>query len=154
MWLQHGAHSQGFSFLRVPHGHHKRSPGSRSFSAKMLSCHCTLVSAYIYLCTQPDLHPRTPQTFSSFTAGCLLVRAWLWFPAPGISKRGLVIISPSLLCGAGVLSFCAGTISHQGPIVSFGCWGNLTAHHSCLSCCQANNSILMVHNISGSRSAR
>lgn len=56
----------------------------------------TLVSAYIYLCTHPQSHPRTPQTFSNFTAGCLLVRARLKFLAPGISKQSLVIISPSL----------------------------------------------------------
>ncbi len=48
--------------------------GHGVFSAMLLSYYCTLVSTYIYLCTQPHFHPRTPQTFSSFTAGCLLAR--------------------------------------------------------------------------------
>lgn len=54
--------------------------GHGVFSAILLSHYYTLMSTYSYLCTQPHFHPRTPQTFSSFTAGCLLVRGLALVP--------------------------------------------------------------------------
>lgn len=53
MWLQHGAHSQDFAFLKVPHGFHKHSLGSWWVFLIFSPCH-TVVSkttAHIYLCT-------------------------------------------------------------------------------------------------------
>lgn len=137
--------------------------GHAVFSSTLLSLPATTT----HLCRQHTFtyahsHTFIPEhlrQFPHFTAGCLLVSAWYCSSLQAFQKRSLVIISPSLLFGAGVLSFCTGTFSHQA---SFRCSltnlsvlvvGKLTAHHSCLSCCQANNSFLMVHNIRRSRSA-
>lgn len=121
MWLQHGAHSQDFAFLKVPHGFHKHSLGSWWVFL--------IFPPAILLCLRP-LHTFTyahsshssSDIFSSFTAGCLLVRNWLYIPALGILEQSLVIIGPSLLL---LLSFCSGIRHHLRPvfeIVSSGRW--------------------------------
>lgn len=59
MWLQHGAHSQGFAFLKVPHGFHKHSLGSRCSIYLFILTAILLprTTAHIYLCT--FTHPQT-----------------------------------------------------------------------------------------------
>lgn len=134
MWLQHGAHSQGSAILRVPHGPHKLSPRSwYSFFLFLFSPYCsttTLLCQHVHTYAHSRTH-RTPQTFSSFTAGCLLVRGLALAHSSRLFKVepcNYKAITPRLM--QLLLSFCPGSFSHQasficglGPIVSCGRWG-------------------------------
>lgn len=86
---------------------------------------CQHVHTYVHSRTH-----RTPQTFSSFTAGCLLVRGLALAHSSRLFKVepcNYKAITPRLM--QLLLSFCPGSFSHQasficglGPIVSCGRW--------------------------------
>lgn len=122
----------------------------------LLFFHDTLVSTYTKLWTQTHSE-STSDIFQFYSRMFTGKKSGFWLLLFKVEPCNYKFITP--VWRSCFFSFVPAVfpLSHQASLICgftlLWLLGSLTAHHSCISCCQANNSFLMVHNINGNRSA-